>query len=440
MMIDWSFVETHANKEPASLRLKFLGRGTISDSERITIAASIDQIECRRKYAGKFPCLIDRYPRFSFPSVLACEQASHLWVATLHGDIAASLVSSPGVSKSDCPCSIHRLRLLDMTAGLGLDFLSMAEKISSDGNGCVAVEVDPQKAEALRQNLYEAGLSQAHVITGDSLEILSSKPQHSIDIIFADPARRGEGNSRIFNPSACMPDVTGHWNELLEKGEWVMVKNSPMLDIHRVLEIFPGTVRVYVTSVRNECKEVLVIARDKGEFEGIECVNILGEQILSDIQKNTECRNRLRIQRSFIPAKSSGENAADMAIAEPEDVKPGVWLYEPNSSWMKVRAWNTLGADFKDLKKLSKNSHLFISKEKHEDFPGRILCISSVPEGKAERKLMKGGNWNVVTRNYPMKPEALCRNLGISSGGKDFLYGLTVGASEKPMILTAKEI
>ncbi|MDE6806128.1 MAG: hypothetical protein K2J05_04915 [Muribaculaceae bacterium] len=90
-MIDWTFVTEHAEDDPAALRLKFLGNKSHSVEERSVIGHSIDQIECRRKYARKFPGWTVTYPRFSFPSTLAGEQASHLWVAQTHAAIAASL-------------------------------------------------------------------------------------------------------------------------------------------------------------------------------------------------------------------------------------------------------------------------------------------------------------------------------------------------------------
>ena len=426
-MIDWTFVTEHAEDDPAALRLKFLGNKSLSVEERSVIGHSIDQIECRRKYARKFPGWSATYPRFSFPSTLAGEQASHLWVAQTHAAIAASL---PPAGSDSSATETPRYELLDMTAGLGIDFICMAKALSTHGKDCVAVEFNPEKADALRENLLVTGLSEAVVVNGDSMDYISGMPDNSIRLLFADPARRGEMNSRIYNPSDCIPDVVGRWENLLNKADWVMVKNSPLLDLRRALEIFPDTVRIVVTSVRNECKEVVVIARRNGIFEGVECINLLSSPSDQTTDSNPS-------QRIFIPSSLWHEDSSGTPIADADDLKEGAWIYEPNASLMKARPWAILCRNFGSLKKLSPNCNLFLSAEPHPVFPGRRLRIMSLPDGKAERKALKGARWNVATRNYPLRPEELARKLGVKYGGDGFIYGVTVGRDEKPVLLTA---
>ena len=169
-MIDWTFVTEHAEDDPAALRLKFLGNKSLSVEERSVINHSINQIECRRKYVRKFPGWSATYPRFSFPSTLAGEQASHLWVAQTHAAIAASL---PPAGSDSSATETPRYELLDMTAGLGIDFICMAKALSRHGKNCVAVEFNPEKSEVLRENLLVTGLPEAVVVNGDSMDYIS---------------------------------------------------------------------------------------------------------------------------------------------------------------------------------------------------------------------------------------------------------------------------
>jgi len=88
---------------------------------------------------------------------------------------------------------------------------------------------------------------------------------------------------------------------------------------------------------------------------------------------------------------------------------------------MKLATWNALSTSYPSIKKLSPSSHLFVSTEFIPDFPGRKLLIDSLPDKKS-RKSLHGKPINIVTRNYPVAPDILRKQLGVKEGDLDFLY------------------
>lgn len=417
---DLEFIARHSNADPQSLRLRFCSRRYLSPAQRESLEFAITQIECRRRFAAKFRTLLSDNPDFLFPSHLAGEQASHLWVSRLHALIASQYITHKP----------HELRLFDMTAGLGIDFMCMLSSICNDkGDGAIASDIDPLKAEVLRHNLSTLGLDKAIVLNDDSMLALKRCEDDSINILFADPARRSATDRRIYDPADCIPDVTGQWQLLLDKAETVIIKNSPMIDPDKALALFPGTLRIAIVSVRNECKEVLVIARRGAEFEGIDAINIIddpGDGNPAAIQ-SVWIPASMRKRTDRIPLVESTEWITSRISSDAD-----IWIYEPNSSLMKCHPWQYLTDAYPELLKASRNCHIWFSTVRYPDFPGRVMRVASIHAGK---NTLRGERLNIVSRNHPLSPEAIARKYRITSGGSNFLYAITVGASESPFML-----
>ncbi|MDE7081559.1 MAG: hypothetical protein K2O78_07905 [Muribaculaceae bacterium] len=418
--LDATFVSRHLKDDPQALRLKFCSGRDLSPERREALEFAITQIECRRRFAQKFRTLLSDCPDFLFASQLAGEQASHLWVSRLHAVLAERYRSGQA----------RQYALFDMTAGLGIDFMCIAAALCPDhGSGALAADIDPLKAEVLRHNLGALGLEKAEVLYEDSMQQLRSMPERSVEILFADPARRGEADRRIYDPADCLPDVTGQWPVLLAKADTVIIKNSPMIDVDKALSLFPGTVRVVIVSVRNECKEVLVVARDGAEFEGIDAINILDDPSSgypSAVQW-VSIPDSERKAVEGIPLVDSPQWLAGRIASD-----GGIWLYEPNSSLMKCHPWQYLAERYPGLIKASPNCHIWFSTIHYPDFPGRALRVTSIPAGKNP---LRGERLNIVSRNHPLSPDAIARKYRITPGGTGFLYALTAGAQESPLML-----
>ncbi len=396
------FLEENRNEDPLALRLRLIDN-TLPDDEREFLDFALLQLEARKKYSLKFSGI----PSILFPSMLAAEQASNAGVALFHASLAEGEKS-----------------LLDLSAGMGVDFMTMSKSISADGSDCVAVEIEGNKCDCLRLNLKKRGLIKSEVLEGDSIRRLKDMIEagRRFGVIFIDPSRRDSGGGRIYDPKKCEPDIISNRKFLFEVSDRVMIKNSPMLDVSMAMKTFPDATDIYVVSVRNECKEVLIDSREGGNLERVHSVDILSDG---------------SIQRIDVHPDQIGESydREYISVDELEEAleQNTLYMYEPSVSLMKLGAWNFLADKF-NMKKSSPNSHIFFSRQLIDHFPGRILHVKSILDRKSLKGL-KGLPRNVVTRNYPLKSSPLSRKLKVNSGNDKFIYGLTISENEKPLLL-----
>ncbi len=396
------FILLHADKDPTMLRLKLLDDKT-EESDRLFLNFALLQLEARKKYSSK----LLNFSNIIFPSMLAGEQASNVLVSRFHRDLIAGSSS-----------------LLDLTGGLGIDFMTMAEAVGNDGKNCIAVELDNDKAKCLMYNLRMSGLTEATVIQGDAIEVLERFKQEGrrFDVIFVDPARRDKSGSRLYDPSDCLPDIVSHHDLLFDVADRVIIKNSPMVDVSKALEIFPDTESLYLVAVKNECKELLIDMRKGTSLQKVVTVDILSNEEHQIVETSP----------SDLSTPYTGKIMEESQLREWMKDGP-VWMYEPSATQMKLQSWNNLVRKF-DVVKSSPNSHIFFSRECFEDFPGRILVVERILDKKSVKEL-KGEPRNVVTRNYPLKAVPLTKKLRVNSCNDRFIYGLTISSSEHPLLL-----
>lgn len=418
----FEFVSAHSQDDPAKLMLKYGRRNVdrkdshyinqgeirtedygVNHDEKEVWEGGIDipfaalQIECRKKYRKKLMPFIER-DKFVFPDNLSGEQSSDYRVADYH----ACLI---GTGK----------RVLDMTAGLGIDCMTAA----MTGNSVTAVELDKRKAKALNHNRNVLQLSDFNVINDDSLKFLESSSA-IYDVIFIDPARRSVDNKRTYSFSDCTPDIIPIFDQLTSRAHRVMVKASPLLDITEVRRQLKDIQEIHVISVKGECKEVLVIAgRDESPLR----------MISADLD-DTGIRSVYELKRE------SSERMPLIDTIQGFDYK---YLYEPNSSLMKFEASASLHQSFPGLIKLAQNTHLYASDEYYEDFPGRKLQILEMPDKKRLKEL-KGQRINVATRNYKTSAAELTKKFGLLSGDDMFLYMCRAGSKESSLAMLCSRI
>lgn len=328
---------------------------------------------------------------------------------------------------------------VDLTGGFGVDFSYIASRL---GVKSMYVERQAHLCEAAKENFGRLGLKNAIVKNGDGIEVLHSfaskkeaaasdslgitedqsqsllKTNLGLKLIFIDPARRDDAGNKVVSLKDCTPDVTLLQEEMLSKADYVIIKLSPMLDWHRALSELNCVKEVHIISVNNECKELLLVlsARNMGNLR-IYCVN--------DAQ-------------SFVCEESDMESSS-VKIA-PFTLEEMQYLYEPNASLMKAGCFSVLSERY-GARMLSKNSHLFVSREPIAVFPGRsfrIIAISSFNKKELKRHLSGITKANIATRNFPLSVAELRKRLKLKDGGETYIFATTLSDESHVLVITEK--
>lgn len=328
---------------------------------------------------------------------------------------------------------------VDLTGGFGVDFSYIASRL---GVKSMYVERQAHLCEAAKENFGRLGLKNAIVKNGDGIEVLHSfaskkeaaasdslgitedqsqsllKTNLGLKLIFIDPARRDDAGNKVVSLKDCTPDVTLLQEEMLSKADYVIIKLSPMLDWHRAVSELNCVQEVHIISVNNECKELLLVlsARNMGNLR-IYCVN--------DAQ-------------SFVCEESDMESSS-VKIA-PFTLEEMLYLYEPNASLMKAGCFGVLSERY-DARMLSKNSHLFVSREPIAAFPGRsfrIIAVSSFNKKELKRHLSGITKANIATRNFPLSVAELRKRLKLKDGGETYIFATTLSDESHVLVITEK--
>ena len=328
---------------------------------------------------------------------------------------------------------------VDLTGGFGVDFSYIASRL---GVKSMYVERQAHLCEAAKENFERLGLKNAIVKNGDGIEVLHSfaskkddaaseslgitedqsqsllKTNLGLKLIFIDPARRDDAGNKVVSLKDCTPDVTLLQEEMLSKADYVIIKLSPMLDWHRAVSELNCVQEVHIISVNNECKELLLVlsARNMGNLR-IYCVN--------DAQ-------------SFVCEESDMESSS-VKIA-PFTLEEMLYLYEPNASLMKAGCFCVLSKRY-GARMLSKNSHLFVSREPIAVFPGRsfrIIAISSFNKKELKRHLSGITKANIATRNFPLSVAELRKRLKLKDGGETYIFATTLSDESHVLMITEK--
>lgn len=385
------FIREHASADVTALLLK------ASRYPGIDVPFAVEQIQARRQIRTKLPSWYAR-ESLVFPSKIAAEQCSSEWTGAYKQRL---------VRRED---SVY-----DLTGGLGIDSYFLSRKAKK----VVYIERYAAYCEAARLNFASLQAHNIEVLPGDGLQQLGVLPDP--DVIYIDPARRAEGNKRVFALAGCEPDLTLCRETLLRKAPRVIAKLSPMADIQHTLSLLPETVQVHVLSVRNECKELLFVWERGGTAEPvIHCVNYTAE--------GTE--------QAF--AFSFREEQTAVA---PTAAGVGAYLYEPNASVLKAGAFKCIARRL-GVEKLHVSSHLYTSDGEVPGFPGRVFEAEEVIpfNGKVCKTLGRTlPQANITVRNFPVSVDELRKRTRIAEGGSVYLFATTVGKGERVLIRCRKK-
>ena len=443
------FIRQHQDDDVR--QLAFLG----SKYPEVDMPFALDQIRGRKMARVKLP----RWASLEgiiYPPHISMEQCSSESTALYKAELAARLLGLPASSSGTEMKAENEIEFVDLTGGFGVDFSYIAARL---GVKSMYVERQAHLCEAAKENFGRLGLKNAIVKNGDGIEILHSfhpkkkdaasaddslgitydqplsllKTKLGLKLIFIDPARRDDAGNKVVSLKDCTPDVTILQEEMLSKADYVIIKLSPMLDWHRAISELSHVREVHIISVNNECKELLLVlsARNMGDVEA------------SSADGEVKHAGNLRIYcvndaQSFVCDELDMESSS--VIIAPPVLEEMQYLYEPNASLMKAGCFSVLSERY-GARMLSKNSHLFVSMEPIEDFPGRsfrIIAISSFNKKELKRYLSGIAKANIATRNFPLSVAELRKRLKLKDGGETYIFATTLSNESHVLVITEK--
>ena len=404
-------IQQHAHDDVQQLALQRNRFPQLSDAD---FRFLLQQVEGRQRTREKLP-ILSALPDWWFPVRLSCEQCSSEATARYKAQLVGLC---------------HRL--IDLTAGYGIDTFHLAEGMQE----AHYVERNAELCAIAEHNfsLYRPHI-QVHNTTAESF--LSSLPisntpspiSHSqspiahspspiahiqspisYSLIYLDPARRSQSGGKVFRIEDCEPNVIDLLPTLRKHAASIMIKFSPMLDITAALRALGNDWDTHIVAVNNEVKEVLLVT-GTGMMHA---VNI----------------RDMRTDRFFF--SPADEKQAQLTIAT--DIQQ--YIYEPNAAIIKAGAFRLISERY-GVQKLDINTHLYTSNTCLSDFPGRIWeVVEEIKEPK--KQLDKSARYSIISRNYPLTPETIRKKYKLKDG--DECYLLAARHQGKPLLISAKRI
>ena len=347
----------------------------------------------------------------------------------------------------------HASSMTDLTGGFGVDFSFTSCAFAS----ATYVERNAQLCRMVEHNLPLLGIDNAKVVCADAVDYLSTLDMQTM--VFLDPARRDQHGAKTVMLADCTPDVVQLLPQLLKKSRFTMLKLSPMLDWHKAVEDLQGTVReVHIVSVGGECKELLLVLSEEIESElkvfcaDLEAGGVFGEAGLSGGSSRSSLSSFPRTPSSpSAPSHPSMHSlSASLFVYVPSASRPAPnsklktqnskFLHEPNASIMKAGCFDELAAAY-GVSPVSRNSHLFLSAEPVDGFPGRSFSIERVTTlNKRELRQALAGieKANIATRNFPLSVAELRKRLKLKDGGDVYIFATTTAEDEHLLLISHK--
>ena len=379
--------------------------------------------------------------------------------ATLNSQLSTLNPQPATLNSQLSTLNCHASRMTDLTGGFGVDFSFTSCAFAS----ATYVERNAQLCHMVEHNLPLLGIDNAKVVCADAVDYLSTLDMQTM--IFLDPARRDQHGAKTVMLADCTPDVVQLLPQLLKKSRFTMLKLSPMLDWHKAVEDLQGTVReVHIVSVGGECKELLLVLSEEIESElKVFCADLeagggSGEAGLSGGSSSSSCSS-LSSEPSFprTPSSPSAPShpstpslSASLFVYTPSASRPAPnsklktqnskFLHEPNASIMKAGCFDELAAAY-GVSPVSRNSHLFLSAEPVDGFPGRSFSIERVTTlNKRELRQALAGieKANIATRNFPLSVAELRKRLKLKDGGDVYIFATTTAEDEHLLLISHK--
>ncbi|MBO7049927.1 MAG: SAM-dependent methyltransferase [Bacteroidaceae bacterium] len=337
-----------------------------------------------------------------YPKHLSLEQCTSQYIAQYKASFIEGLLGSG-------------FKMADITGGFGVDCFFISRSASQVQYN----EMSAELCDCARANFKALGRQEIEINCGTAEDYIAGLTPDSLDLIYLDPARRGDAGRKLVSISDCQPDTVALQDDLLRIAPNVMVKLSPMLDVSKALTELHNVSNVFIIGLDGECKEITLLMQRgfTGEPE------IVAIDISSDGTPQTP-----------VSSAKSADNALPLPIADPQQLQPGTFISEPSAPYMKSALFRTIAAQT-GTALLHPDTHLFWSKEKPENFPGRTFQLEVIiPFDKRSLSALTKTQANLSVRNFPEPAPQLQRRLKLRDGGSRYLIATTLSDGKRVLL------
>ena len=243
--------------------------------EGVDLQYALQQISAYQILTKKVPSWAE-CDELIFPKQLSLEQSSSELTARYKAELIRDFMGNKPFSH------------IDLTGGMGIDCYFIAQYTQNSHY----VELNPELCQIAQRNFTHLNpnisvhnttaedflnqITEHRLQSTDNLSTLNSKLS---TLIYLDPARRGDHGQKLVSIADCQPNVIELLPQMFALTDKVVVKLSPMLDITRAINELNHIEKLYVISVGNECKELLLfINKNYTEETEICAVNLNSQQ------------------------------------------------------------------------------------------------------------------------------------------------------------------
>lgn len=333
----------------------------------ISMHEIVQQIKGKQVAQKKFPFLLKQ--GIIFPPQLNVEQSSSEKTAQYKSRL------------------LEGEKFIDLTTGFGIDAYHLSENFKE----ITLIEQNPDLLEIVRNNWNVLGKKATFV--NQKLEDFLEENKEVFDVVYLDPARRDSNKNKVFLLEDLSPDILAIQKRLLSSAQKVVIKLSPLIDLKYLVSVLPNIFRIDIIAVKNDVKEVVVfLSGQKNDTISCHCVNLESDDPVFEFTVGDE------------------ENA-HAEYGEPEK-----YIYIPNNAILKAGIFNLISCK-NGLKKLHPNTHIYTSDSQINDFPGRVFEMEIVDA----KKIQKKSQYNIISKNYPLKPEEIKKKYSLKDGGEKYL-------------------
>lgn len=356
-----NYINANLNADLHSLLLK---KSPFPD---VSMQEIVQQIKGKQVAQKKFPFLLQ--DGIVFPPQLNLEQSSSEKTALYKSEI------------------LKGEKFIDLTSGFGID----AYYLSKNFKEITLVEQNKELLDIVKHNWSILGKKAKFI--NEKLENFLTENNENFDVIYLDPARRDQNKNKVFLLEDLSPNILEIQDQLLSISEQVIIKLSPLIDLKYLISVLKNISKIEIIAVRNDVKEIVVF---------------LSKNYSGEIMCN--CVNLESGEKDF-SFEINAEKNAQAEYAEPQQ-----FIYIPNNTILKAGIFNLISSQFK-LKKLHPNTHLYTSDIKISDFPGRVLEMKVIDS----KEIKKKEQFNLISKNYPLKPEEIKKKYQLKDGGNQYL-------------------